>query len=505
MRRLAVLTAVAVAGLLGAAAGAAPGAAVGLGAGMLAAVVPFWGRPLWAWAGLWLGRHRTIRWPEAVTATNDRHRGGVRYHRGVAAVAVRVFGRAHSPTLLTGATSARTADVLDLATLAALLRQPLGLAVESISVVRTGSRRATTGSYPAVYDTLIGTPPYAGRRAMWLIIRIAADANVDALRWRTTVGSAAVASAQRIAAALRHTGIRAAVAGAGDIAALDARLTDGALAPRRRGWRALRADTGWLATYRYRPADITTAALEAAWTWRVEHIVQDITVFDDRTVAATVTVATAARPVAPPSVRLVSLPGRQARAVAAHRCGPGPLRDRTPRARLDAPVRLPIGPSGVLLGRLDTGRRLLVPLDDPTLRSRVYLIADDALTKRILIRLAATGARITCHSTDTARWSSLRMPLIALACGPTGPPGTTVGVVDGTVTPAPRPDTVIVVAASAPAPVGPGTVVITQTGPDTVTVATADWHRSVHVDLFRAENRYLGPAPRVPATTGPGG
>lgn len=505
MTRLAVLAAVALTGLAGWAVGGVGGAVVGLAGGLAAAVVPWWGRPLCGWAALWLRRNRPIRWPPPVTATNDRSRGGVRYHRGVAAVAVRVSGRAHTPTLLTGATAATTTNVVDLATLAALMRQPLGLTVASISVVSIGTRRAHTGSYPEVYDTLIGTAPYAGRRATWLILRITAADNVDALRLRTTVGAAAVAAAQRVAAALRHRGIRAAVAGAADIAALDIAalgtpVDAGALAPRRRHWRALRADTGWRATYRYRPEDITTGTLEQAWTWRVDGVVQDVTVFDDHTVAATVTVATAARPLTPPSVRLQTLSGRQARGLAAHRCGPGPLRDRSPRPRLAAPVTIPIGPSGVLLGRLDTGERLLVPLDDPTLCSRIWLVGEDALTKRILIRLAATGARLTCHSTDPARWASLRMPLITVGEDPAPAPGTTVSVTDGSVAPTPRPDTVVVIAAAAAPPTDPGEVVITQTGPATVTVATADWHHSVHIELFRAENRYLGSPVRQPQT-----
>ena len=139
-------------------------------------------------------------------------------------VAVQLLGKAHRPTLFTGSTATYTANTIDVAELRPLLQQSLGLAIESLSVVSVGSRRRSTGDYPRVYDTLIGTPPYAGQRETWLIVRINALPNAEALQWRTSIGTATLAAAQRIAAALRQNGIRAKVATATDIVELERRL-----------------------------------------------------------------------------------------------------------------------------------------------------------------------------------------------------------------------------------------------------------------------------------------
>ena len=139
-------------------------------------------------------------------------------------VAVQLLGKAHRPTLFTGSTATYTENTVDVADLLPLLHQSLGLSIDSLSVVSVGARRRSSGDYPRVYDTLIGTPPYAGQRETWLIVRIAALPNAEALQWRTSVGTATLAAAQRISAALRQHGIRAKVATATDIVELERRL-----------------------------------------------------------------------------------------------------------------------------------------------------------------------------------------------------------------------------------------------------------------------------------------
>ncbi len=117
-------------------------------------------------------RRRPIRWHEPLTVANDRAGGGVRYQDGVAVAAVQLLGKAHAPTLFTGSTSTYTENAFDIADLLPLLHQSLGLRIDSLSVVSAGARRRSTGDYARVYDTLIGTPPYAGQRETWLIVRI---------------------------------------------------------------------------------------------------------------------------------------------------------------------------------------------------------------------------------------------------------------------------------------------------------------------------------------------
>ncbi len=249
--------------LLGGSAGGHIGAATGLVLGLVILVMPWRGQPLWSWGALYLRRNRPITLTEPVTVANDRAGGGVRYQDGVAVVAVHVLGKAHTPTVFTGAASTYAEDTIDVADLLKLLHQSLDLSIESISVVTAGTRRRSTGDYARVYDTMIGPPPYSGQRETWLVARINTFDNADALKWRPTVGTAAVAAAQRMSAALRLQGIRARVATSIDIVELERRLGQAALEPGRRQWRSVRGDGGWLTTYAYETKDLSLGAARA--------------------------------------------------------------------------------------------------------------------------------------------------------------------------------------------------------------------------------------------------
>lgn len=478
------------------------GAAIGLLVGVLAGAVNWRHRRLWSWLALWLRRDRPLVLREPVTVANDRAGGGVRYQEGVAAVAVQVLGRPHTPTFFTGSTATETANTVDIVGLLPLLHQSLELTVESLSVVSAGARRRSTGDYPRVYDTLIGTPPYAGRREVWIVARIAALANVESLQWRTSVGTTALAVAQRISAALRQQGIRARVATATDITELERRLGGSALSPGHRRWCSVRSETGWLTSYGYRPDDVTADVLAQAWSMRVDAAIQNITLFPNRTAMTTVTVRTAQPPAAPPSVLLQPLPGEQALALAAAFCGPLPDLHGVRHGALPDTLIVPVGPSGVLLGKVDAGNRLMLPLDDPGEFSRVHIAADDSLAKRIVVRLAGSGERVTVHTRDLNRWASVRMPDVIVTDAARPAAGTTVSVLDGTLAPAPRPNTVVSVSGTGEAQRWAADVTIAQVGPATVEVASAGQVHTVEVELFRAENRYLSAEP-VAATTQP--
>ncbi|QLL07444.1 type VII secretion protein EccE [Mycobacterium vicinigordonae] len=461
-----------------------------------AVCVPRWrGRTGWGWLLLWLRRHRPITLADPRTVANDRAGGGVRFQDGVAVAAVQLLGKPHAASLFTGSTSTHTENAFDIRDLQPLMRQSLGLHVDSLSVVSTGARRRSTGDYPRVYDTLLGTPPYAGQRETWVIVRVAVLANIEALQCRSSIGTATLAVAQRISAAMRQQGVRAKVATATDIVELERRLGRSALHVGNRRWRCVRADGGWLTTYWYRPEGITSAALAQAWMLRVDGITQNITLFADGGVAATLTVRSAQPPTAPPSTLLQTLPGEQADAVVASLCGPLPQLRGVRRGLLTESVVVAVGPSGVLLGKVGAGNRLMLPLDDPGEFSRVHIAADDALAKRIVVRLAGTGERITVHTRNLERWASVRMPDVAVTDAAKPIAGTTVSVVDGTVTPTPRPNTVISVGERDVAYRGFASVLITQNGAGTVEVLAAGQSHTVEIELFRAENRYVSTEP----------
>lgn len=499
-----IVISVVLCGLIGFSIGSYWGAVLAVILGLVLCVIPWWGKPLWRWAALFVRLFFAAQsfrdssaagCSAAVTIVNDRSSGGVRYHDGVATVAVHVLGKHYAPTVFTGSTSTHTTNILNVSDLLDVMHQSLGLNIESLSVVSVGARRRSNGDYPRVYDTFIGTTPYAGSRQMWLIIRVRALENASALQWRTSVGTAALAAAQRVAAFLRYRGIRAKVATATELVEYERKLGFQSRIPHRQRWRTTGCDAGWLTTYAYRPQDITTDILAQAWSLRVDGIIQNITVFPDGTVTATVTVRSPQPPVVAPSVVLQPLPGEQSQAIAACHCRPRPGLFGVQRAVLPSSLMMPIGPSGVLLGKLGAGNRLLLPVSDPGEMTRILIVAGDAIAKRLIVRIAAAGERITVHTQDHQRWASVRMSHIVISDNPRPVSASAVSVVDGTVIPSPRPHTIISVQdpASLRPDIRPGVadIIISQTGLATVDVMIKDQVFHVGIELFRAENRYI--------------
>lgn len=473
------------------------GAGIAVVVGVLLVFVRWWGQPAWSWWVLWRRGRRPIVWDAPITVANNRSGGGVRVQDGIAVAAVQLLGRAHRATTVTGSVTVETDNVIDVTELAPMLHQALGLQLDSISVVSLGARHGNIGDYPRVYDSEIGTPPYAGRRETWLIIRLSVIDNTQALRWRTTVGAAVISVAQRIAGLLRCQGLRAKVANATDLAELDRRLGCDAVEGDTQRWKAIRGEAGWMTTYAYPAEAITSRVLSQAWTLRADEVIQNVTVYPDSTCTATITVRTPTPAPTPPSVILRRLNGEQAAAAAANMCGPRPhLRGLRPTPLPDH-LLTEIGPSGVLIGKLSNGDRLLVPVTDAGELSRVFVAADDPIAKRIVIRTAGAGERVCVHTRDTTRWASVRMPEISVVSTARPAPRTTVSVVEhvAPISPTPRPATVITVA-----PAGTRLpeahrhnfeVIIEQIGPAMVNVSAAGENWLVEMDMFRAENRYV--------------
>ncbi|BBZ50416.1 type VII secretion protein EccE [Mycobacterium heidelbergense] len=510
-RRVIGVLAVFVLALAGWAVGGYAGAAAAVLVGVALAFVPWWGQPAWSWAVLALRGRRPIGWSDPITVASNRSGGGVRVHDGVAVVAVQLLGRAHRATTVTGSVSVETENVIDVVDLVPMLRHPLGLELDSISVVSVGSRCGNVGDYPRVYDAEIGTPPYAGRRETWLIVRLPVIDNTHALRWRTTLGATAISAAQRIAGLLRCHGLRAKVATATDLIELDRRLGWDAVSGTAQKWKAVRGEAGWMTTYAYPAEAITSHALAQAWTLRVDEVIQNVTIFPEGTCTATVTVRTPTQAPSPPSVILRRLNGEQAAAAAANMCGPRPYLRGLRRSALPERLIVEIGPSGVLVGKLSNGDRLMIPVTDAGELSRVFVAADDAIAKRIVIRTAGAGERVCVHTRDQKRWASVRMPTVSVVGAARPVPRTTVSVVeyvprpkaggggsdgaDIAISPAPRPATVVTVApAGTRLPDGHGhafEVVIEQVSGEMVKVIAAEQDWLVDMDLFRAENRYV--------------
>lgn len=156
---------------------------------------------------------------------------------------------------------------------------------------------------------------------------------------------------------------------------------------------------------------------------------------------------------------------------------------------------MPVGASGVLIGKVGAGDRMMLPFSDPGEFSRVHIAADDVVAKRLVVRTAGAGDRITVHTRDPQRWATVRMPDIAVTDGARPAGGTTVCVTDGPLAPVPRPNTVITVGEPGGQVRGSVDVLITQIGPALVEVRAAGQVNTVEVELFRAENRYVSAEP----------
>ncbi|MEB3069207.1 type VII secretion protein EccE [[Mycobacterium] vasticus] len=503
-RRLVCALVIALCGLAGWALGGWIGVAAAVVPAVLLVLVPWWGQPAWSWALLRLRRDTKAAWAEPITVANNRSGGGVRIQDGVAVVAVHLLGRSHAATIATGSVNVETDNVVDVSALLPMLRHPLGLVLESLSVVSIGARRATAGDYPRVYDTEIGTPPYAGQRETWLLLRLRVLDNTAALRWRTTLGATAVAVAQQIAGSLRCVGLRTRVATASDLVELDRRIGGGAsLTDDAVRWKTVRTDRGWVTTYAYPPREISAALLAQAWTLPVDEVTQNITVYPDGTCSATVALQTPQPAPTPPATVLRRLNGEQAAALEANMCVPRPRLRGLRSGPLPAELPIEIGPSGVLIGKLANGDRLMMPLTDSGELSRVFIAAEDLIAKRFIIRAAGSGERVCVHTRDRARWASVRMPDIAVVDESRPTPRTTVSVVDGPIAPSPRPATVITVAppGSPPPPPDAVEVSIEQIDRTAVRVVVGDNSWLATVELFRAENRYCSPEALAPMSS----
>ena len=365
--------------------------------------------------------------------------------------------------------------MLPLDVLVGLLDQPGVLRLAGIDVVSSGHRVRRGTGYPPLYSTLLADRPAAGRRSTQLIVRLDLADSVPGLSYRKSIGTAAAAATERIVNALLQEGIRATALSAAELdAALDelsAGLADaptppepehdgetesaavpaltgaaahaggGAPGPARPaakvGWRTVAAHPGHLTTYYFSPEDISTAAIHQMWALRTDHIVQTTSLFKQRRtqldgggpvmVSAIVRTNDPQRPQHPPTLYLNPLPGDQYAATlrAAPTARP---RLSLPARRLDDPaeLRIPIGPTGILVGaalyddtkadpEIHRDDLIMWALTDPQRATRIVMDTSDFYVRQLLIRAAAVGERIAIYASQPRRWLPLSQPNIAVA------------------------------------------------------------------------------------------
>ncbi|MGH3674381.1 MAG: type VII secretion protein EccE [Mycobacterium sp.] len=434
-----------------------------------------------------------------------------------------VTGQAYSPTVLTGSATALTPNLLPLEALTGLLDQPGGIRLAGIDVVSSGLRVRRGIGYPPLYSTLLADRPAAGQRRTYLVVRLDLEQSVAGLAYRSSVGATAAAATERIVNALLQRGVRAHALTAKDLDAALAELgaglavvpadaapdvppgmprTPAPVAPTE-GWRSIEAHPGFLTSYYFSPEDITTNTLNQMWALRSDAVVQTLSLTKHRGagegrtwVSALVRVNDPQAPASAPTLLLNPLPGDQG--PAAMHSSPLPRRwDGLPGRPLDAaPLDLPVGSSGVLVGTTQRGDLLLLSLTDPDQATRISLHTGMPYACQLLVRAAAVGERIAIYTDQPARWRQLEQPLIA--------------VVDRLHPPEFVPSIIVSDRAGGPPAAGLASTVITigdndddaptpdmsftQISASTVRIATAAFTTDVHIATFKAEQPFLGAA-----------
>ncbi len=442
---------------------------------------------------------------------------------GEAITMIEVTGQAYSPTLLTGSATALTPNRLPLDALTGLLDQPGGIRLSGIDVVSSGLRVRRGTGYPPLYSTLLADRPAAGQRRTYLVVRLDIEKSVAGLGYRSTVGAAAAAATERVVNELLQRGVRASALTAKDLDAALVELGAGlAAVPAGVGaddsplvartptpvaptetWKSIAAHPGYLTSYYFSPEDIATNTLNQMWALRSDAVVQTISLTKRRGdgedgvwVSALVRVNDPQAPTRPPTLYLNPLPGYQG--PAAVRSAPLPRRfDAVPARPLDAaPLEVPVGASGVLVGTTQRGDLLLLSLTDPDQATRIALHTGMPFACQLLVRAAAVGERIAIYTDKPARWRQLEQPLIA--------------VVDRRHPPEFVPSIIVSDRAGGPPPAGLASTVITigdsdrnaptpdlsfhQMSPSTVRIATAAFTTDVQIATFKAEQPFLGAA-----------
>ena len=442
---------------------------------------------------------------------------------GEAISMIEVTGQAYSPTLLTGSATALTPNLLPLDALTGLLDQPGGIRLSGIDVVSSGLRVRRGTGYPPLYSTLLADRPAAGQRRTFLVVRLDIAKSVAGLAYRSSVGAAAAAATERIVNVLLQRGVRANALTAKDVDAALVELGAGLAAvpeepatdatsvgPRTptplaptEAWNRIEAHPGYLTSYYFSPEDITTNTLNQMWALRSDAVVQTISLTKKRAhnrrrawVSALVRLNDPQAPSRPPTLYLNPLPGNQGPAAA--RSAPLPRQFDAMAARpLDAaPLELPVGPSGVLVGTTQRGDLLLLSLTDPDQATRIALHTGMPYACQLLVRAAAVGERIAIYTDTPSRWRQLEQPLIA--------------VVDRRHPPEFVPSIIVSDRASGPPPAGLASTVLTigdaernaptpdmsftQISASTVRIATAAFTTDVHIATFKAEQPFLGAA-----------
>lgn len=347
----------------------------------------------------------TLSLPPATTVAVGGEEIGVIWDGEQLICALDLHGRAHQPHWLRQRRVATTAtvplDVLEAAIEALGEGRPC-----SVDITLDASRLAMT-PYASVYDTSLAGRPVAGARRTVLIARFAPIKAASYFAARTSLPTAAATSLVRLARALGAAGCPSTPLTATDLDHLARRS-------RSRGgqrWGYIAADTAEGAVdsiYCIDPAALTDARFPELWSVRTDSVMVTLR-RDVRGRWSGFARVRGPRPLPDaPLPFLRALPGQQGAAATIGR----PVADTVPLTTVYEPLAelvgltIPTGPDGQVLGMNELGDQLLIPLvpaTDQLIAAQVHPI----YAEQLILRAAATGARVTIVSDDEARWAGL--------------------------------------------------------------------------------------------------
>lgn len=414
------------------------------------ATVLFKDAGLLQWIGVWFRWFRSHKTNPALAGPIDdvldiempdgEGFAGVRWDGNYLVAIVALWAQPHTPTVISEGRPA-TIDTVPLSVIADGLWQN-EISLSGIDVVAVGRRTSGDTAYAALYDQIVGLEPATTAQRTWLVLRMPFDPGSDAVLHRgggiEGANRAIVYAARRLARSLRENNCLATVAGKAEFRTAHTALATGLTHAQDQEEVDIQRSTiggaaGHVTTYRMRPQDLTNENLSIWWSYRspatttVTRATTTTTVLriepgngagrrDRRVeVRAWIRHITAEAPGAHDRLpRLIRQYGDQYDAFVTTmpfgaKSHAAQSRMVLSKAALLHPseldfLRIPVGPSGQLVGRNQLGHNYFLPFAQAGKVTRIYIKASLRVAQQQLLRSLAGGSTCRIVSNRPEQW-----------------------------------------------------------------------------------------------------
>ncbi|HPY25792.1 MAG TPA: type VII secretion protein EccE [Mycobacterium sp.] len=291
-----------------------------------------------------------------------------------------------------------------------------------IDIISSGRHVPAGTAYRTVYSQSVGPRPIVGQRRTWLVLRLNDLDNLGeaAERGPSRRGAPAAlaAAAHRVVQRLGQEQIRAHVLSAEELDDVTELLMTPADGTARERWTAIETAAGFITNYLGDAALMAAGQLDRWWSWRTEDVL--VTIRLTGAAAGAIRCGVLLRyvqhgkPDEPlPDTKLELRTGDQGPLFTAGLpAGQRALAPDVPSVDAAAveQVRLPIGPSGQILGQFDDGTLVAAALWDQSVqpqRWRIDAQLGTELARQLVLRALVTGAVVAIHTDSRARWDGL--------------------------------------------------------------------------------------------------